>query len=116
MDRIQNVTQAINRLYDMLRRGSEKAPLSFEQLTVAGTAVALPSIPALATYAVVTLESTVTSGIVVRTIEGETPTASVGMPKSHLDSWDIIGYDNLVATRLIQAQVATNVLNITYYK
>lgn len=110
-------------LLEQIRRAIivDKIAILFTQLTIDGTVRHLPSIPSDANYAIVTLESTVTTAIVVRTTEdgNSTPTTSFGMPKSHLDSWDILGAENIRNTLLIHStggSAATNILNIQYYR
>ena len=109
-------------LLELIRKALtvDRSATTFEQLSVAGSVVSLPSIPTDATYAIVTLESTDTSSIVVRTTEGKsTPSVTVGLPKTNLDSWDILGAENIKNTQLIATtlgQSATNVLNVQYYR
>jgi len=102
-----------------LSRYNKKA-IGWQSLTVDATVggVAL-TIPANATYALIVVESTVTSGTVLRYLEIGPITAvtsSVGIPRSHLDAFDIQGAENLKNFRAIQTTAGTHTLSIQYYK
>jgi len=90
---------------------------SYQQLTVAGTVVN-PTIPAETKYAMITLESDVTSGIAIRFLEtGQTVVASgTGMPLENGGTIDVVGAQNLSQFQAIQEGAGTHKLNITYYK
>lgn len=89
-----------------------------EQLTVAGTAVALASIPADAKYALIEVESSITTPA-IRYFElggGTLPTSSLGIRRSNLDAFDVSGMPNLINFRAIQVGAGTHKLNVQYYK
>lgn len=88
-----------------------------ETLAISSTAVSLASIPTNATYALLQVESSVTSGTVVRYWEdGSNPTSTVGIFRSHGDPFDIINPQNLQQFRIIQTQGGTHQVNVLYYK
>lgn len=90
----------------------------YQKLTVNGTAAAL-TIPAGARYAEVTFESSVTSGVAARHLElGDKtlPTSTDGLAITHLLTFDITGYPNLLNFRIIQATSGTHTLHIEYFK
>lgn len=89
-----------------------------EQLTVAGTAVGLASIPADAKYALIEVESGLTTPA-IRYFElgaATLPTASLGIRRSNLDAFDVSGMPNLLNFRAIQIAGGTHKLNVQYYK
>lgn len=98
-----------------------KKAIGWQSLTVNNTAggVAL-TVPTNATYALVIVESTVTSGTVIRYLEvgpvTNTVSTTVGIPRSHLDAFDIQGAENLKNFRAIQTTAGTHTLSIQYYK
>lgn len=89
-----------------------------EQLTVAGTAVGLASIPSDAKYALIEVESSITTPAIRYLELGNTtlPTASLGIRRSNLDAFDVSGMPNLINFRAIQVGVGTHKLNVQYYK
>ena len=90
----------------------------YEQLTVAGTAVGLASIPADAKYALIEVESSITTPA-IRYLElgaSTLPTSSTGVRRSNLDAFDVTGMPNLVNFRAIQVGAGTHKLNVAYYK
>jgi hypothetical protein len=95
--------------------------IGYQKLTVDNTSggVAL-TVPADATYALMELESSVTTGIVIRYLEcGKTiytVTTTDGIGRAHLDAFDVHGAHNLNNFRAIQAQAGTHTLHIQYYK
>lgn len=96
---------------------SNLTAIGYEQVTVAGTAVAL-TIPANATYALIEVESSLSTPA-VRYLElgGSTlPTASTGIRRSNLDAFDVTGRVNLENFRAIQIAAGTHKLNVQYYK
>jgi len=98
-----------------LAKNSFKA-ISYQKLTVTGTAASL-TVPNDAKYAEIRLESSVTSGIVVRyLITGGTPTSTDGMGLTHLELFDITDYQNIINFKAIQTGAGTHTLHITYYK
>ena len=92
--------------------------IGYEQLTVAGTAVGLANIPANAKYALIEVESSLSTPA-VRYLElgaATLPTASVGIRRTNLDAFDVTGYPNLQNFRAIQVAAGTHVLNVQYYQ
>lgn len=90
----------------------------YQKLTVNGTAASL-TVPDGAKYAEMTIESSVTSGVVARHLElgaGTLPTSTDGLGMTHLLTFDITGYPNLINFRVIQTQAGTHTLHIQYYK
>lgn len=90
----------------------------YEQLTVAGTAVGLASIPADAKYALIEVESSITTPA-IRYLElgnATLPTASTGIRRSDTGAFDITGRPNLINFRAIQIGAGTHKLNVQYYK
>lgn len=90
----------------------------YEQLTVANTAVGFASIPADAKYALIEVESSISTPAIRYLELGNTtlPTTSIGIRRSNLDAVDITGRPNLINFRAIQVVAGTHVLNIQYYK
>jgi hypothetical protein len=89
----------------------------YQKLTVAGTVVGL-TIPTGATYALITVESSLTTPA-IRYLELNLvtpPSATDGMSRSNLDTFDITGASNLVNFRAIQIAAGTHTLHIQYYK
>ncbi len=91
--------------------------LGYQKLTVGGTAVSL-TVPDTATYALVVLQSSITTPAIRYLELGGTilPTSTDGIPRSDLDAFDISGYQNLVNFRAIQVGAGTHTLHIQYYK
>lgn len=90
-----------------------------QKLTVDATAGGvLLTIPTDAKYALVVVESDVTATAAIRYFESTVTavTASIGIPRSHGDAFDISGGDNLAGFRAIQTGAGTHALNIQYYK
>lgn len=89
--------------------------IGYEKLTVSSTAVAL-TVPANAKYALVVVESSVTSGFVINYLEyGAAPTSSTGIPRSHGDGFDILGQQNLKSFKAIEITAGTHSLHVQYY-
>ena len=90
--------------------------LGEQQLTVDGTAKALPSIPATATNAVLVLERSAsgTAQVNARFSLTDTPTTSVGMPLGQLGRFDVSGKQNLANFRIISADGLSHTLSIIY--
>lgn len=91
--------------------------ISYQKLTVAGTAVSL-TVPADASYAMITLESSIATAA-VRYLElgaGSLPTSSDGLVLFNIDRTSVIGYQNLINFRAIQVGAGTHTLHIQYYK
>lgn len=98
-----------------------KKAIGFQLLTVDNTAggIAL-TVPENSTYALVVVESSVTVGVVVRYLEVgptvSTVTSANGIPRSHLDAFDIQGTENLRNFRIIQTTAGTHTISVQYYK
>ena len=82
-------------------------------------AVAL-TVPTGATYAEISLvaDATAVATNVARFwVDGSTPTATEGLSRNSLSSWDISGGDNIVNFKIIGVEAAkTHKLNVQYYK
>lgn len=91
--------------------------VGYQQLTVAGTAVSL-TVPADAKYALLTVESSISTPAIRYLELGDKtlPTATIGMSRTTLDTFDITGTPNLVNFRAIQIAAGTHTLHIQYYK
>lgn len=95
--------------------------IGWETLTVDNTAggKSLASIPTEANYALIVVESSISTPA-IRYLEcGNTVTvvtSSVGIPKSNLDGFDVVGRENLLSFRAIQVGAGTHTLSIQYYK
>lgn len=102
-----------------LNRYNLKA-IGWQSLTVDATSggVAL-TVPTNATYALIVVESTITTPA-IRYLECgnsvQPVTATVGIPRSNLDVLDIQGKENLINFRAIQVGAGTHSLSIQYYK
>ncbi len=90
---------------------------SYESITVDGTVKTL-TIPSGAKYALVTVESSVTSGIVARYLEtkASTVTTTLGLALRDGSVIDITDAQNLVGFQITQAQAGTHVIKVQYYK
>lgn len=113
-DQNKNYTSELVRLnkYNLLAIG-------YEKLDVSTAGAKSLTVPAEAKYAEFTLESSVTSGIVVRHLElGDKtlPTATDGLGLTHLVTFDISGYPNLINFRAILATAGTHTLHVEYFK
>lgn len=89
----------------------------YQKLTVAGTAVSL-TVPANSNYALITVQSDIATPAIRYLELGDTslPTATDGLPRSTLDTFDVHGYQNLINFRAIQVGAGTHTLHIQYYK
>lgn len=108
--------QYVNELVSLTKKNL--VACGYENLTVAGTAVALASIPAEAAYALIVVESSITTPA-IRYLELGTktiPTSVIGLPRSNGDAFDITGYANLNNFRAIQVAGGTHNLCVQYYK
>lgn len=90
--------------------------IGYEKITV--TTVKSLTIPTGATYALISLESSIATPAIRYLELGDKtlPTTSDGLQRSNLDVFDITGYTNLVNFRVIQVGVGTHVLHVQYYK
>jgi hypothetical protein len=105
-------------LEQLVRQGNN-APqaLSYQKLTVAGTAVLL-TVPATATYCEIEVESSIT-GRAVRYLSlgaSSLPTSTDGLSGRDGDKFDILTYSNMLNFRAIQVAGGTHTLHIQYYK
>ncbi len=106
-------------LEDLLRKilvNAQNYPraIGYQKLTVDSTAIGF-TIPTGATVALCELESSAT-GIAARYREdGGTPTTTDGIGRSNLDAFEVLGSNNLLEFKIVQAQGGTHTLHITYY-
>lgn len=89
----------------------------YESITVNGTVKNL-NIPTGAKYALLEIESSVTSGVVARYLETKSTTVSTTVGLGIRDGWwgDITLYGNLAGFQITQAQAGTHTLHVQYYK
>lgn len=95
--------------------------IGYQNLTIDNTSGGVSlTVPLTAKYALIVVESSVIDGTaVIRYLETGPAfpvTNSNGIPRAHLEVFDIQGYQNLVNTKLIQAQAGTHNIQIQYYK
>lgn len=90
---------------------------AYEKLTVNGTVVAL-TVPTGATYALITVESSLITPAIRYLELGviSPPSATDGLVRSNLDVFDVTGTPNLVNFRATQVAAGTHTLHIQYYK
>jgi len=90
---------------------------SYESITVDGTVKNL-TIPADARYALITVESSVTSGVVARYLETKQTTVSTtaGLALRDGSVIDITDAQNLSQFQITQAQAGTHVIKVQYCK
>ena len=90
---------------------------SYESITVDGTVKTL-TVPADAKYALMTLESSVLTGIVARYLETRQTTVSTtaGLALRDGSVIDITDAQNLSQFQITQAQAGTHVLKVQYYR
>jgi len=91
-----------------------KAALSFENLTISTTVVPLPTIPASAVAAVITLEGAFEDSIRY-TIDGTTPSSSVGHQKYSEDDITLVDRAQLTSFQALRIGTADITARITYY-
>ena len=90
----------------------------YEKLSVTGAVAQSLTVPTEASYAEIRVESTTTTGIIMRYLMlGNTtlPTTTDGMALTYLDLFDIINGDNIANFRVI-AVSGTHTLHVQYYK
>lgn len=91
----------------------------YQQLSVDATVKNL-TIPTGATYAIITVESTITSGVAARYLEfggsGTPVAAGSGMPLYNGTVFDISDAANLNGFQVTREAAGTTTLNIQYYK
>ena len=90
---------------------------SYESITVDGSVKNL-TIPTGAKYALMTIESSVVTGVVARYLETKQTTVSTtaGLALRDADRFDITDAQNLSQFQITQAQAGTHVLKVCYYK
>lgn len=90
---------------------------SYESITVDGTVKTL-TVPAEAKYALITVESSVTSGVVARYLETKQTTVSTtaGLALRDGSVIDITDAQNLSGFQITQAQAGTHVIKVQYSK
>ncbi len=90
---------------------------AYQKLTVTGTVASL-TVPTGATYAMISVESSITTPAIRYLEIGDKvpPTTTDGIVRSHLDAFDVTGFSNLQNFRAIQVGAGTHTLHIQYYK
>lgn len=90
---------------------------AYQKLTVTGTVVSL-NVPAGATYAMISVESSLSTPAIRYLEIGDKipPTSTDGIIRSNLDAFDITGYPNLLNFRAIQVAAGVHTLHVQYYK
>lgn len=91
----------------------------YQKLNVSTAGAKSLTIPTDARYAEMTIESSVTTGVVTRYLllgNKTLPTSTDGMGLINLTTFDITGYANLLNFRIILATAGTHTLHIQYYK
>lgn len=90
---------------------------SYESITVDGTVKTL-TVPTDARYALITVESSVTSGVVARYLETKQTTVSTtaGLALRDGSAIDVTDAQNLSQFQITQAQAGTHVIKVQYYK
>ncbi len=93
--------------------------IGWETLVIDNTVKKLISIPTDATYALVVVESTITTPA-IRYLElggaGTQPSTTVGIPRSNLDAFDIQGAENIRNFRATRIAAGTHSVSVQYYK
>lgn len=91
--------------------------IGYEKITVDSTIKNL-TVPAGATYAIITLESADTTGIAARFLQTKLPAVqtTVGMPLYNGTTKDILDYQNLVNFQIIRVQSGATSLNVEYFR
>lgn len=92
--------------------GKQLVPKLYQSLSVSGTAVALPNIPDEAVAAHITVE---TDKALRYTLDGTTPTATVGHLLANNQIIELVGSTSLSKFRVIQTEASTSSIKITYY-
>lgn len=90
---------------------------SYESITIDGTVKGL-TVPTDAKYALITIESSVTSGVVARYLETLQTTVSTtaGLALRDGTVFDVTDAQNLAQFQITQAQAGTHVAKVQYYK
>ncbi len=94
----------------------------WESLTVDGTVTGKPlaSIPAGANYALMVVESTIAGSPAIRYLECgntvQTISSTIGIPRSNLDAFDVVGAEQLANFRAIQVAGGTHTISVQYYR
>jgi hypothetical protein len=90
---------------------AERKPRGYAQLTVSTTALALPSIPKGAQYAIVYINA---QPVRYRD-DGTAPTASVGMPAVSGTTIELVSAESIRNFRAIRSGGTDAELNVSYY-
>jgi len=110
--------QSKSYLSNLVKQGlnSFKA-FSYESITVDGTVKNL-NIPVNAKYALITVESSITTGVIARYLETKQTTVSTtnGLALRDGSVIDITDAQNLSGFQITQAQGGTHVIKVQYYK
>jgi len=110
--------QSKSYLSDLLKLGNNSfKAFGYESITIDGTVKTL-TIPTGAKYAMYTVESSVTSGVIARYLENKsTPVSTTdGLALRDGSVGDITDAQNLAGFQITQAQAGTHVIKIQYYK
>lgn len=105
-----------NETLSVLANQIDKECISKQTITVDSTRTFL-TVPEGAKSALITVESSVTTGIVIRYWECDiAPTTTDGIGRGHLDSVVITNLQNLKRVSFIQATAGTHTLQVQYYR
>lgn len=90
---------------------------SYESITIDGTVKTL-TVPDGAKYALITVESSVTSGVIARYLETKqsTVTTTLGLALRDGSVVDVTDAQNLAGFQVTQATAGTHVIKVQYYK
>ena len=105
-------------LSDLVKLGSNSfKSFGYQKITVTGSVSTL-TIPAGAKYALVSVESSVTSGVVVRALQNLSSTVSTTLGIGYRDAsvFDITDAQNLAGFQITQAQAGTHNIYVEYYR
>lgn len=108
----------LGRLLGFLQK--ERIAMTPEILSFDDSPAVSLTVPAGATYAEISLvadATAATTNVARFWVDGTTPTATQGLSRNHLATWDLSGGDALVNFKIIGVEAAkTHTLNIQYYK
>lgn len=110
--------QSKSYLSELVRQGLNSfIAFGYEKITVGSSVVTLTP-PAGAKYATITVESSVTTGVVIRCLQNlsTTVTSSVGQGLRDGSVLDITMAENLKNFQAIQAQAGTHNIYVEYFK
>ena len=85
-------------------------------ITVTGATPQTLTVPAQASYALIEVESTVTTGVVIRYwLDGSNPTTTDGIGRTNLTAFDVTEYSNLKNFKVISTGAGTHKLMVQYF-